>query len=45
MMLQQQRNNMMRQFAAQAQNQSDDFRVFMNQQQKQNLKNEQEKKH
>ena len=44
-MFQQQRNNMMRQFAAQAQNKSDDFRVFMNQQQKQNLKNEQEKKH
>ena len=44
MMLQQQRNNMMRQFLAQAQNQSDHFRVFMNQQQnqqqKQDLKNE-----
>lgn len=44
MMLQQQRNNMMRQFAAQAQNQSDHFRVLMNQQQnqqqKQDLKNE-----
>lgn len=44
MMLQQQRNNMMRQFLAQAQNQSDHFRVLMNQQQnqqqKQDLKNE-----
>ena len=44
MMFQQQRNNMMRQFAAQAQNQSDHFRVLMNQQQnqqqKQDLKNE-----
>lgn len=44
MMLQQQRNSMMRQFLAQAQNQSDHFRVLMNQQQnqqqKQDLKNE-----
>lgn len=44
MMLQQQRNNMMRQFVAQTQNQSDHFRVLMNQQQnqqqKQDLKNE-----
>ena len=38
MMLQQQRNNMMRQFLAQAQNQSDHFRVLMNQQQNQQQK-------